>query len=218
MELKLIIQNKSLSDQIYEILKDNILKNYLRLGKNISVDEIAKKYNVSHTPAREALSKLKEDGLVISKKNRVHKIFNITEKELIETMEIRKMCECYSIGKAIKSVKKEKFESILKSVVGLENFRKKDITSKFFSVDLIFHKTIIEGANNLKLLQIYNKIYFIIETVIYRIDNKEKDINDFMSEHIEILSLILKNDCNQAKKMLEKHLDHSTNYYLKNFM
>jgi len=214
----MIIQNKNLSDQIYENLKNNILKNKLELGIKISVDEIAKQYQVSHTPAREALNKLTEEGLVLSSPNKVHKIFNISKKELLEIMEIRKMYECYSIDKAIKNVSQEKFENIYGKVLKLNTSQEKNICHQFFSTDIEFHKTIIEGTMNLKLIEMYNQIFFIIRTVIYRIDHKEKDIDNFIAEHISLLSLILNKDIKKARMALEDHLEHSTRYYLENFM
>ena len=133
-------------------------------------------------------------------------------------MEMRKIYESYSIDKAIKNVQQDKFESILKKVLKLKDLSEKDMSRNFYATDLEFHKTIIEGSFNSKLIDFYNQIYFIIKTVIYRIDNQEKDINEFISEHINIISLILKKDLNKAKIILEKHLEHSTKYYLDNFM
>ncbi|MDD4895629.1 MAG: GntR family transcriptional regulator [Atribacterota bacterium] len=214
----MIIKNMNLSDQLYEDIKDRVLRDDLKLGAKISVDEIAKYYDVSHTPVREALNKLSMDGIVISAPNKVHKIFNFSKKELLEVMEIRKICECYSIDKAIENIKQEKFEIILKQVLELKNLRGKDVSHNFYNTDLELHKTIIEGSKNSKLIEFYNQVYFIIETVIYRIDSQEKDINEFILEHINILSSIIKKDSNLTKKLLEKHLEHSTRYYIDNFM
>ena len=215
---KMIIQNKNLSDQVYENIKNSILKSELKLGAKISVNEIANHYKVSHTPVREALNKLSRDGIIISTTNTMHRIFNITKKELLEVMEMRKIYEIYSIGKAIKNIKQQKFERILKKVLRLKTLREKDISCNFYASDMEFHKTIIEGSFNSKLIEFYNQIHFIIETVIYRIDTQEKDINEFISEHINILSVILKKDDKKAKIMLEKHLEHSTKYYLEHFV
>jgi len=214
----MIIKNMNLSDQLYEDIKDRVLRDDLKLGAKISVDEIAKYYDVSHTPVREALNKLSMDGIVISAPNKVHKIFDFSKKELLEVMEIRKICECYSIEKAIENIKQEKFEIILKQVLELKNLSEKDVSHNFYDTDLELHKTIIEGSKNSKLIEFYNQVYFIIETVIYRIDSQEKDINEFIVEHINILSSIIKKDSNLAKKLLEKHLEHSTRYYIDNFM
>ncbi|MDD3434868.1 MAG: GntR family transcriptional regulator [Candidatus Pacebacteria bacterium] len=216
--LKMIIKNLNLSDQLYKDLKDRILRNDLKLGSKISIDEIATQYGVSHTPVREALNKLSQDGIVIGTPNKVHRIFDFSKKELVEVMEIRKIYECYSIEKAIKNIKREKFENILNQVLELKNFRGKDISQSFYITDIELHKTIIEGSKNSKLIEFYNQIYFIIQTVIFRIDNVEEDINEFVSEHINIISLILKKDNIEAKNMLEKHLEHSTKYYIENFM
>jgi DNA-binding GntR family transcriptional regulator len=214
----MIIKNQNLSEQIYEDLRNDILKNKLAFGAKISVDEIAQRYEVSHTPAREALNKLAKDGLIISSPNKVHKIFKISKKVLLEVMEIRKMYECYSIDKAIKNVRQEKFEILYRKVLNLKTSTEKNVCHTFYSSDIEFHKTIIEGTMNSRLIEMYNQIFFIIRSVIYRIDHKQDDINNFILEHIDLLSLILEKDIRKAKELLKNHLDHSKNYYLENFM
>ncbi|MCR5419413.1 MAG: GntR family transcriptional regulator [Lachnospiraceae bacterium] len=56
--------NSSLNIQTYEHLKRDIMTLALKPGEPVSAAKIAEKYEVSRTPAREALVKLEAEGLV----------------------------------------------------------------------------------------------------------------------------------------------------------
>lgn len=60
----LSITNKSLNSDTYERLKREIMMFSLKPGEAISAAKIAAKYEVSRTPAREAIVKLETEGLV----------------------------------------------------------------------------------------------------------------------------------------------------------
>lgn len=56
--------NNSLNMQTYENLKKDIMTLALMPGEPVSAAKIAERYNVSRTPAREALVKLEGEALV----------------------------------------------------------------------------------------------------------------------------------------------------------
>lgn len=55
---------KNISYSLYKDLKENILNLKYKPGQILLEDEIAKIYNVSRTPIREALKDLKNDGFL----------------------------------------------------------------------------------------------------------------------------------------------------------
>lgn len=63
------IKKQSLVDQIYAILREEILTLKYPLGGRINVNEVQEKYGVSSTPLREALNRLQQEGLVVIQTN-----------------------------------------------------------------------------------------------------------------------------------------------------
>lgn len=68
----------SLSDQIWSLLKESIIKGELKSGDRILELEVAKMYNVSQAPVREALLRLKKEGFVIHYPNKGTFVSNST--------------------------------------------------------------------------------------------------------------------------------------------
>lgn len=63
------IKKQSLVDQIYTILREDILTLKYPLGGRINVNEVQELYGVSSTPLREALNRLQQAGLVVIENN-----------------------------------------------------------------------------------------------------------------------------------------------------
>lgn len=63
------IKKQSLVDQIYAVLREDILTLKYPLGGHINVNDIQEKYGVSSTPLREALNRLQQAGLVVIENN-----------------------------------------------------------------------------------------------------------------------------------------------------
>jgi len=57
----------SKADQMYSVLRDEILTGELRPGDSLSVLKIADRFGASRTPVRDAFIRLESDGLVVAR-------------------------------------------------------------------------------------------------------------------------------------------------------
>lgn len=64
----MIIKKKSIREQVYESLKEEIVNGRIQSGEKIIELEYAEKFGVSRTPLREALRMLELEGLVQMRK------------------------------------------------------------------------------------------------------------------------------------------------------
>src|SRR5690242_2676186 len=62
--LKVSLNRNVLTQEIYNLLKEQILSHTLPPGDKINIDQIARDLDVSNIPIREALSRLTADGFV----------------------------------------------------------------------------------------------------------------------------------------------------------
>ncbi|UIY31537.1 GntR family transcriptional regulator (plasmid) [Neorhizobium galegae] len=56
----------SLTEQVYDALRTQILTCVIRPGQELNEAEVAERFDISKTPAREALAALRQEGLVRS--------------------------------------------------------------------------------------------------------------------------------------------------------
>lgn len=61
-----VVQPERLSDQVYELIRQDLWSGAFGPGQRLVELELAARYNVSRTPVREALVQLSRDGLLMS--------------------------------------------------------------------------------------------------------------------------------------------------------
>ena len=77
--------NKStLSEQIYQILRTDILTQKIPLGEKLTLKNLQEQFGVSSTPIREALTRLSQDGLVNYYSNIGVNVISLSENDLKE--------------------------------------------------------------------------------------------------------------------------------------
>lgn len=57
-------QRSLLADEVYAILRDDLISHRISPGSSINLDQLARQLHVSNTPVRQALARLESDGLV----------------------------------------------------------------------------------------------------------------------------------------------------------
>lgn len=80
----------TLTEQIYQELYRDIVKQKLRCGQKLTLKELKDRFGVSQTPIREALTRLTEEGLVITYTNLGVAVVDFTDSD------IRELYQCIS--------------------------------------------------------------------------------------------------------------------------
>jgi len=87
------VPRETLQEKVYCSLKDSILKNEMMPGDVLSIDSLSEELGVSPTPVREALARLSAQGLVINARNKKARVAPISEADVREIYEVRKLLE-----------------------------------------------------------------------------------------------------------------------------
>lgn len=81
--------NKStLSEQIYQILRSDILHQRIPLGEKLTLKNLQAQFEVSSTPIREALTRLTEDGLVRYYSNIGVNVIELSKQDLTDLISL----------------------------------------------------------------------------------------------------------------------------------
>ena len=94
-----MLNKKTLSEQIYQLLKQDILSQKIGFGEKLINRDLQKKYGVSSTPIRDAINRLYQDGLVedITKNGARVIAFDLTAAiEINEIITILSVCLLYT--------------------------------------------------------------------------------------------------------------------------
>ncbi len=78
------IKKMPIREQIYNIIKTNIIERKYMPGQRLSISSISRELNVSNSPVREAISMLERDGLVESYPNAGPSVISFSNEKLIQ--------------------------------------------------------------------------------------------------------------------------------------
>src|SRR5436853_7853450 len=82
------IARESLKEQAWEILRDLIVRGVIAPGQKLTERDVAKLLGVGRMPARDALMKLEEQGLVVTKRDARY-VIELSQKDIEDWFEIR---------------------------------------------------------------------------------------------------------------------------------
>ena len=191
-----------------------IITGELKQGQSIIEKDLIDKFKVSRTPIREALKLLDIDKWIISNPRKGYSASTITFKEVKDLFQTRYEIEpiCLKIGSKF-------FEE--KELMDLRN----EIKTYMKSKEHVLLRLMDEKFHNYLVKSTYND--YIIKTMKFVSEQANRmryltfrDIDttlDSAMDHIKIIDLILKNDINKAMISLQKHIDKSQLYFIKNF-
>ena len=105
-----IAQTASAATIIYEALKKAIIEGQLEDGAPLRQDEIAKMFNTSRIPVREAITMLEQQGLVVTQRYKGAVVAGISPDEAAEIWDFRALVEGHVIEAAVPRMSEETLE------------------------------------------------------------------------------------------------------------
>lgn len=139
--------NEPINQQIYNILRHNIVNCAIPPGTLLSEKEISTNFSVSRQPVREAFIKLAEAGLVQILPQRGTFVVKISAKRVTDGRFIREAVETAIIRKAATMVTPEQLAALKHNLLRQELAAKSDNTAEFLELDDQFHQLFAEIAD-----------------------------------------------------------------------
>lgn len=201
------IQAQSLTDQICAHLSREIVRFKLRPDQHLGVQELARKFNTSETPVKEALQRLAGQGLVEIIPNRGAFVRSFSDSEVLELLEIRLMLETRAArllvadpdlaGPAV-----DRLETIVQRSPWDE---KEPDYDAFASADHDFHSALVESAHRLPLTEVYRFVLARANTVRIYFWRVHERARDSAREHRRILDSLRSGDVGEVETALFDH-------------
>ena len=205
----MVVNNKiPLTTEAYDTIKQQIIDLHLRPGEIIMVQQLARKLGISRTPVREALVRLKNEGLVDSAEGRKFKVCELTLDTIIEIYDIRECLESLAIERVSETITNIQMRHLRNIVVKMKDALEHKDYDSFFQQDSNFHNYIIEACGNKILKSLMKQLSDKVQRIRYLTINISKRPEDSIGEHMQILECLKHKDREGAKSVLQKHLSN----------
>jgi DNA-binding GntR family transcriptional regulator len=214
MELdKLSISSLNLSqlnEQVYDLLKEQILKGVFRPGQRLSTNAIAKHLGVSVTPVRDALQRLDIDGLVTVLSRRGTFVAEFTREVVQESFQSRRIIECAGAEELAKMPDQviQRMEEIVDIEDSLRDGTRFTDFGTHTTLDIEFHQHIVDLLGNRRIAKFYEELYGPIQVTRELYYPNSVRAEETVVEHRAIVKAMKERDVGKLKRAILDHLDN----------
>lgn len=199
--------NPSKSEKVYKILQDDIIERRLLPGQRLVERELIEKLGVSKTPVREALARLKKDGLVKGTLHQSIVVSRILHKDAVEIYDMREVLEGLAARGAAEKITPEKAKEIHSIIQLSEECIKKNNLKEYASLDLQFHNLIWIISENKRLCELIKRLYYQARILMSTsMTLPERGVRVSLNEHKKIVKEIVNRNPDLAEKMAKEHI------------
>lgn len=209
--------NRTLSSQIYEFLRHQIVEKTILPGTQLSENDLTAHFDVSRTPVREAINHLSRDGLVEIQPQNGTFVTKISVNKLFEICFMRCAIETEAVRASL-TLDEKLFKAIIKKLEKiLEQQRKlKDkphTEAKFLTLDDEFHHAICDFSQTNLAWEVLQGVKANMDRIRYLSIGTFSTIDDLLAEHEKLLEAILTKDIDTSCKILRQHAYEITKTY-----
>jgi len=211
-DIRFLEPPNSISDQIYERLKKQILHGEIEPGERLMQNQVAESLKASRTPVREAFRRLEQDGLVERVPQGGVRVTPLDHETIQEVFGIRKVLEAYAIELACDRITAEEIASLKRLVsqarellssheLGMEMKIK-----RLFRLNSQFHDTIYRASGNSYLMGMINSLRNIVGRLRLLGLRADSTWSRAWDEHAQLIELLERKDKGSAVRLVQTHL------------
>ncbi len=208
----LIMPPKSISDQIYEVIKERILLGKIAPGERMIASTTAEALQTSRTPVREAFQRLVQDGLVERLLQGGVRVTMITPQMIKEVFGIRAVLEVYAVELACDNIDTETLLKLkemarqARKLLSSPEANRPEGWIALWRINTSFHETICRAAGSEHLLKVLSQLKDLVmrfrflslrktrvrawdehELIIKYLESKHKSrLRELMKAHVEL--------------------------------
>ncbi|MBB3131583.1 DNA-binding GntR family transcriptional regulator [Paenibacillus rhizosphaerae] len=195
----------SISEQIYLTLKREIIAGELPPGTRLIVLDIAGKFQVSQAPVREALERMKQEGLINGIPNKGSVVSNITSKEIRDIFVLREIIEGYAVRTTMPTLLEDDYEQLEMIIRSMEEAVGRNDTLGILELDMDFHGFFYKRCDNQAILELWNHM----RTKVMRfmaISNRHHTTDLLAEWHRRLITVLQTGDGDAAEEAFIEHM------------
>lgn len=200
-----VINRTTLSDQIYEYLRGEILTGRLAPASRLDLGELVERLKVSKMPVKEAIGRLATEGLLDVQAQRGTFVSRVDPRDLAETFEVRRALEMLAGELAAARIKKADIERLRALIAEMENSTE---VGRHLALNFEFHGLIVELSDNRKLIETYHRLRVPIQVagIHYRSENWIERLAQEQKEHRAIVRALEQRDAEAVSRAIGEHI------------
>lgn len=207
------MENTRNTDEIYTILKNEIIALRIQPGEDLSENSLCKRFGVSRTPIRTVLQRLENKGFVAIEPYKGSFVtlldYHVIEQDIyarvaIESMALRDFINAHSPADRI-ALQFALSQLEAEGMKSLNNDGSFDVY-RFLDNDLAMHKVYFRAIHKETLAFSLERMDSSYSRFMTLDINAGENVRDVLTDHREMLDVIDQSDINRIEPLMRRHL------------
>ncbi|MCM2675021.1 GntR family transcriptional regulator [Alkalicoccobacillus plakortidis] len=202
-------------EQFYHSIKQMIFSGEFKPGDRINETQLAKSFNVSKSPVREAIRVLEREGLLIVDDKSKVRVYQPTHKDVREIYQCRQALEPFAVALTTERANDQQIgelEQLLQETAVA--IQKENTAEDLINLNETFHLKLVTYCENSRLQKQIDDLHSLIYLFrVYNLTglNRAKVI---LEQHQEVFKYIKAQDKQKAADAMFRHLQSDLDHLL----
>jgi DNA-binding GntR family transcriptional regulator len=205
---------------IVRALLTDIFHGRMRAGQRLVTEALANRFQVSHTPIREALIELAGTGVIHLLPNRGAVVREVTARDVREVCKVRRILECEAVRGAARRIDLDQVRTLAEDIRGLAaSPADPEAVAEAMDLDDRLHDLIRESCGNGFLSAELSRLKTLFRTfrdVTWDLELARRDFHRIAveaAEHLAITDALLARNARAAHRAMTNHIRSGITYW-----
>lgn len=199
-------KRRTATDEIFEGIYADIMSLRLKPGTKISEAEVAKQYNVSRHPIRDAFTRLNNLGLILIRPQRATTVRKISLTEVANARFLRMAIEIEVVRTACTKRNGEHLKSLDANMAEQAKTVESGDFQEFQRLDVEYHRLLCLSANCEFAFQSISQTKTQVDRLCTISLSHPADFSQAFDDHAQILEKLKKRDIEGISTMMRAHM------------
>ncbi|WP_019415455.1 GntR family transcriptional regulator [Paenisporosarcina sp. TG20] len=202
----MILDQRTLSDDVAKIIRKMILNRELQPGERINQAQMAEKLNISRGPIREALKLLQNEGLIKNETNKGTYVTTLSKQDAFEIYTLRALLEGEAAQLALLHLKEDDFIKLEELIDQFYHAMVDQDLERQAQCDILFHSTIVAASKHNRLINIHKHLDTQVGAMYLTVANQVPyRVEKVVKNHRILLDALRTNDCTVIEEAFSEH-------------
>jgi DNA-binding GntR family transcriptional regulator len=200
---ELEIKRTCIRDRVRDLLVARILDGTYPAGQRLKELTLAREFNVSQAPIREALRELEASGLVASERYRGTRVRGTDLQEMRESYELRMLLEVRAVELGV-PYPLSVIEELAARVAGMSQAFADNDLLRFSEHALQMHRQLVQAGGNRIFNNVWDSLHWEVRgrVALQRIAERREGLRPFIELHQSLLEKLRQSDVPAATAVL----------------
>lgn len=213
------LERSSLVETVYDELRAWIIDGIHEDGSRVNIDALARAFDVSPTPVREALVRLEAEGFVVKEPTRGYSITPPLSREALhELFELRMLIEPWAAARAAERADIGIVDDLSRDVASVGDAPEDTEYSSYRGLadhDERFHTAILGAAGNPRVTAAFTRTNCHLH--LFRLSYRRGMGAEALVEHTAIVDALRSGEPEAAEAAMRSHLERSLQRFVSTY-